>query len=210
MIEVDIRRVLIATAFFPPVSYFADVIAKDAIIIEADEHYNKQSYRNRMEILGPNGRQILSFPVVKGENLKQKIRDVKISYDTPWQKIHWKSIETAYNSSPYFLYYKDDFFHFFHKKYDFLFDYNLEIIQKCLNFLKFNPKIELNLDYHNSLDAIDLRSKYQSKNLITTNYFLPYIQVFSDKFAFQSNLSILDLLFNLGPESGNYLLNLNE
>lgn len=206
---IDNTSVIINSVYFPPISYFGGIACKSNVLIEAEENYSKQSYRNRMEILGPNGLQILSFPIAKGENIKQKTRDVKISYDTNWQKIHWKSIETAYNSSPFFLYYQDDFIRFFENKYVFLLDMNHEILLKCLDLLKINLSVDFTQSYEKVTDMMDLRMVYNSKRILLEKKLPQYIQVFSERFGFVQNLSILDLLFNLGPEAKQYLLNLN-
>jgi len=200
---------LFSVAFFPPIEFFLVAMKNDLIFIEAIENYQKQSYRNRCNILTANGKMALSIPICHVQS-KMAIRNVKIDYKTDWQRKHWRAIESAYNESPYFQYYADFFAPFFEKKWEFLFDYNIEILQIIFNLLKVKTKIIYTEDYvKNDKNTIDYRHRIHPKRNEEENYplriTLPYSQVFDYKFGFTSNLSILDLIFNMGNESALYL-----
>ena len=183
----------------------------DTIVIEAYENFQKQSFRNRCEILSANGKLSLFVPVIKGKDQKTPIREVEIDYTTNWQKQHLKSIESAYNASPFFEFIFDDFSFVFNKKEKFLFDLNLKILDQLKEYLQFenaNGQIQLsqsylkkaNLDYRNSIHP---KKKMQKEDSL----FVPktYYQTFNDRFNFKPNLSILDLLFNEGPQAPSIL-----
>ena len=202
-------KALLSTAYLPPVEYFLLIEKSDGCVVEHFEHYSKQSYRNRTCILTGNGKQALSIPV---EQTHQKIltKDVKIDYATRWQTNHWRAITAAYNSSPYFLYYQDYLRPFYDKKYTFLIDYNTELLQMLLKFLKLNRPIEPTTDFIATADDLyDAREIIHPKKCDLDDYPLkltqPYRQVFEDRFGFTSNLSVIDLLFNEGNESTSYL-----
>ncbi|NOZ46035.1 MAG: WbqC family protein [Chlorobi bacterium] len=177
----------------------------DKIIIEQHENYIKQSYRNRCEIYGANGKLTLSVPVQKNHNRKTTIADTKISYDTNWVKLHLKSIESAYRSAPFYEYYIDDVQKLIESKPIFLLDFNTKIVHKFLEFLELNTVIEYSKKYEKESIYNDYREQIHPKIIYqkADNNFIAseYYQVFSDKHKFIPNLSILDLLFNMGPES---------
>ncbi len=196
---------ILSTAYFPPIEYFYYINNSTNIIIETNENYTKQSFRNRCSILAANGKLDISVPIIKNHNKKTLIKDTKISYDTNWQKMHWKSIESAYNSSAFYEYYIDDFVKFFTKKYNFLLDYNIYILETLFEALNWEVEIKFSEDYHKTYDRVldyrhsihpKLCSEYKSKQ---------YFQVFSDKYKFIPNLSIIDLLFNEGTNAEYYL-----
>jgi hypothetical protein len=128
------KAILLATACFPPVQYFSKLVRFEKIYLEQFENFTKQTYRNRYEILGANGVISLIVPVVKGRGRKIKIRDLRISYDTGWQRNHWRTIFSAYNSSPFFEFYMDDIQPLFEKPYKFLFDFKSRNSGKPLQF----------------------------------------------------------------------------
>ncbi|MBN2518992.1 MAG: WbqC family protein [Bacteroidales bacterium] len=195
---------VLTTAYLPPIQYFSKIINTDLILIEQFESYSKQSYRNRCEIYGANGKISLSIPIVKNHKRKTLIKDIKIDYDTNWQKNHWKSIESAYNSSPYFEHFLDYFLPFFQNKFVFLFDYNLDIISAIFSILEIKAPIERTRLFKKKYDdCIDYRYALHPKPQFTNNEFIPvfYNQVFIEKHGFISNLSIIDLIFNEGPNS---------
>ena len=198
---------LLSISFFPPVQYFTKFILFENIYIEQFENYQKQSYRNRCIILSANGSMILSIPVERAETQKIQIRDIKIAYHTPWQKLHWRTIVSAYNNSPFFEFYADEIAPFFQKKYTYLFDYNIEILNVIFRLCNFNFSYSLTEKYIDEAyeNTVDLRDKIHPKQQKAQpdDFFKPfhYSQVFSDKFSFTPNLSILDLLFNQGPDS---------
>lgn len=200
------RNLLLTTAYFAPISYFAAINRFEATYIEQFENFGKQSYRNRCEIMTANGVIPLTVPVAKA-NSKTLVRDLKIVYPTPWQKLHFRGIESAYKNSPYYEYYIDDLIPFFEKKEIFLLDLNTKILNKILELLKLNQPIQFTEDYIQEGDTnyIDLRNAIHpkaSKRQQDAGY-LPqsYRQTFSDRFPFTPDLSILDLLFCVGPEA---------
>lgn len=189
--------------YLPPVSYFTLLKENNfEFILEKFEHFPKQTYRNRAAIASPNGSLDLAVPVVKGAKIHTPYKDVKISYDSRWQRLHWLSLQNCYRSSAYFEFYEDGLVPFYEKKYDYLFDYNLEILTWLFKQLKlatnlttttvYEPQVEM--DYRNSMGKKEVP-------LMQTK---PYFQVFSDRNEFIPNLSIVDLLFNQGPQAKNY------
>lgn len=195
---------LLSTAYFAPISYFAHLLKDEDIIIDIHEHYIKQTYRNRCRISAANGPLFLSVPVSKGGLPKIATKDVTIDYSLPWQKIHWRSIESAYNNSPFFLYYRDPLEQCLFLKHKFLIDLNNNILEILSKQLLLDNKIRFSEKYVEAgIDKNDLRNSISPK--IKSDKELPfYQQVFSDKYGFISNLSIIDLLFNLGPDSKEY------
>lgn len=191
--------VLVSTAYMPSVFYFKEIFKHDTIIIEAHEHFVKQSYRNRCEILGANGKQLLSIPLVKQAD-KELISNKRISYAENWQKQHWRSITSAYQNAPYFEYFEDDFRVFYENKFEFLLDYNTQILITFFKILRLKKEPVFTEHYEqNPSELMDLR------HMINTKYQhfespKPYYQVFADKHGFTPNLSCLDALFNVGLE----------
>lgn len=192
--------VFLTTAYLAPVEYFVILANAGKVFIEQHEHYIKQSYRSRCRIATANGVMDLSIPVDKSG--KEMIRDVRISEHNDWQKHHWRSIESAYNSSPFFEYYSDDLRPFFEKKWVFLWDFNLEIQQKILELLEIDADIAFSGEFETNPDEsiVDLRYQIHPKKEPTLKL-KNYYQVFEQKFGFIANLSIIDLLFNMGNES---------
>jgi hypothetical protein len=202
---------LLATAYFPPVPYMAEVVRADEITIEARETYPKQTFRNRCLIYGPNGRQTLIIPVIKVNGNHTVTRDIKISDHYPWQKTHWRSIETAYNNSPFFLFYQDYFARFFTTQYRFLLDLNLEILDIFIRILNIGKSAVLTEEYNaRPFIGKDLRNISSCKKNPVPAHLMPYSQVFMDRYGFIPGLSFLDLLFNLGPEASGYLHSVNK
>lgn len=203
--------ILLSTAFFGPVSYFTYLSAHTECTIEQHEHFIKQTYRNRAIILGANGPVSLIVPVEKGREQKICIKDLRIAYDEAWQRNHWRTIFSAYNSSPFFEYYADEIEPFFRKKHTFLFDFNLKITQTILDILELSTSLQLTESFEQvHAETLNLREKISPKshrNIADPRLKLqPYTQVFSDKFGFTPDLSILDLLFNEGPSAHSILV----
>ncbi|MDN3583271.1 WbqC family protein [Mucilaginibacter flavus] len=193
--------------YLPPVEYFARLNTyKPDILIEREEHFPKQTYRNRANIYSPEGILPLVVPVVKGSKTHTKIKDVKISYDFRWQRIHWQSLEACYRRSAYFEYYEDDFAAFYDKKkqINFLFDFNEELLHLLLKFTKIKVDIKYTEEYHPTYSVPDYRASITPKKESELQQ-KPYFQVFEERQGFLQNLSIVDLLFNQGPQSINYL-----
>jgi hypothetical protein len=194
------KNYLLPTAYLAPLSYYALIIKSPNSIIEQYEHFKKQTIRSRCSIYSSNGSLVLSVPKVRKSSSKTLIKDIQICYTEPWQKIHWNAIQSSYNSSPFFEYYMDEIFVIYNTKEKYLIDLNLKTHQLILKFLQIDSKINLSNNYNSQTELEDFRDKkFQSINNPV------YDQVFSIKKGFTPNLSIIDLVFNLGPESNNYL-----
>ena len=175
----------------------------ETVFLEQFDSYEKQTYRNRCNIQTANGISVLSIPVEKFSGVKMLTRDIRISEHDNWQLQHWRSIESAYNSSPFFEYYKDDFLPFYEKKWSFLWDFNFQLQSKVLELFDLQPNLEFTDNYHLILNegVIDLRESIHPKKASQNENLKSYYQVFEQRFGFQKNLSIIDLLFNMGNES---------
>jgi len=196
-------EIVLTTAYLAPVVYYSEMAKATSVFIESFDFYLKQTYRNRCQIAAANGSMVLTIPVEKTESGKMLIRDVRISQHNDWQIQHWRSIESAYNSTPFFEYYKDELLPFYENKWTFLWDFNQEIQAKMLELLNLDIQIKPTQEYKNRQDEkiLDLREAIHPKK---ENKFVncnPYYQVFEQRFGFQPNLSIIDLLFNMGNES---------
>lgn len=192
--------------YFPPISWFAAFMRADEVALEQYEYFPKQTFRNRMKILGANRALTLSIPLCHPG--KRTIKEVEISYAENWQAQHWKSIQSAYQSSPYFEFYQQRLQKVFEHKAVFLIEYNLMILDLMLELLKLNKTYCLTSEYQQDPKGIDYRTSFSAKKE-NTLVFREYYQVFSEKLGFQKDLSILDVLCNLGPETKNYLNKIN-
>ncbi|MGZ3812279.1 MAG: WbqC family protein [Mucilaginibacter sp.] len=192
--------------YLPPVEYFAELNSYNPdFLIEKHEHFPKQTYRNRANIYSPDGTLTLVVPVVKGSKVHTPIKDVKISYDFDWQRLHWLSLQACYRRSAYFEYYEDEFTPFYEMKEPWLFDYNEKLLAMLLKQLKIKASINYTESYEAEYpDQSDLRHIIQPKKESGIRQ-KPYFQVFEERHGFLKNLSIVDLLFNQGPQSLNYL-----
>lgn len=202
--------VLLSCAYLAPIQYYTKLISYRQVYIEYCESYLKQSYRNRMVILTANGPLQLSIPAADGPRAKGPIRDLKLSYDQPWQLMHWRGISSAYNSSPFFEYYADDLAPYFHeKKWKYLFDFNLNIqdaVFKAINLkiaLKYTEEYCPQGEVPDTTDDFRYTIHPKPQKREPDQHFdpIPYTQVFNEKWGFVPNLSILDLLFSEGPET---------
>ncbi|MDO1450299.1 WbqC family protein [Rhodocytophaga aerolata] len=197
------KSAVVELQYLPCLEYFACLLKYDTVYIEAHEHYQKQSYRNRCHILTATKVAILSVPIVKG-NSKQLIRDVQIDYTQKWLTDHWRTIYSAYGKAPFFEHYADFFERVYVKKYKYLFDLNLDLLTNCLSLLKVNKKINFTDSYKSTEEiavkdfrsAIHPKSGDKNSNLYTP---VRYRQNFGNNFV--SNLSIIDVLFCEGPRS---------
>ncbi len=197
---------LFSTAYFPPVSYVAAMLESDSIVVEQYETFPKQTYRNRTVIATANGLLGLTVPVVRTNGNHTYTKDMAICYNENWALKHWRAIESAYNSSPYFLYYKDEVEVILNKQHATLIDLNMDILTFVFKKLKVKKEVILSDDYISQIGegTIDYRNHFSPKNKELLS--LPeYDQVFEDRYGFQSDISILDLIFNLGPDSLGYL-----
>ncbi len=186
-----------------PVEYYAALAKADTIFLEHCEFYEKQSYRNRCNIAGANGQLALTIPVEKSNGTRMLTRDVRVSEHSDWQIQHWRSIESAYNSTPFFEYYKDDLITFYEKKWTFLWDFNAEIQTKMLELLDLQVNIQLTKEYKVDFgeNVFDGRNDIHPKKVSDLTALKTYYQVFEQRFGFIPNLCIIDLLFNMGNES---------
>ena len=196
----------LTTAYLAPVQYYCRLFSFDKIVIERHCNYIKQTYRNRCIIAGSNGPMSLSVPIEKSDTLKQFTKDVKLSEHGNWRHLHWNAIISAYNSTPFFDYYKDDFQPFFEKKYSYLFDFNEDLRRLICNLLSIESDVVYSDSYktefsENEYDFREFIHPKKTSDIDTRFSPVPYYQVFDSKHGFQPNLSIIDLLFNMGPES---------
>ncbi len=205
---------LLSTAYLPPVQYLSKFLNGKDILIEKHEHYQKQSYRNRCYIYGANGRQCLVIPVKKLHGDKMPIAEVEIDYVTNWQKIHLKSIESAYRLSAFYEYYADDFNNFYIRKPRFLFDWNIELLTFLIKAFSISctPLPTTTFEKNAECDA-DFRNSIHPKERLNGPdpgfKPIPYQQVFRERFGFIPNLSAIDLLFNEGSRAKEVLKECN-
>lgn len=179
--------------------------------MEQFETYPKQTYRNRCSILTGNGQLSLSIPVSKINGNHTQTKDIGLFNEEKWQLKHWRAIHSAYNASPYFLYYADELEVFFNTNYERFFEFNLALTKTVCKLIGFEPTISLTETFELKPEfAIDHRNTISPKKQASLKYFPPYVQVFGSRYPFMANLSIIDLLFNLGPETYTYLKNLGD
>ena len=201
------EEILLHLPYFGPVSHFREILRPALIWFENEDNYQKQTYRNRTYIYGANGKLTLNIPIKHinspGVKQHQKYRDVKIENDFKWQKQHWKSLKSAYQTSPFFEFYEDDIAPLFHKEENFLIEFNykcFDLVCECLQLDLFYKKTE---EYIRKPDGIkDMRGLINAKKEMKIPF---YNQVFQEKKGFIPDLSILDLMFNEGPNAVNYL-----
>ena len=178
--------------------------AKD-VIFEVCGNYQKQSYRNRAYIAHSNGKLLLNVPIKHTKDgQRQKTIDVKVENNFPWINLHWKSIQNAYRTSPFFEFYEDDLAPIFHNPVEHLLEHNLKIFDLLTEFIGIEVGVSKTTNYEHHPSECDLRFLAESKK--EKNYPLePYTQVLEASHGFLPNLSVLDLIFNEGPNSLNYL-----
>ena len=198
-------KVLLHPTYFPSISHCIAIVKANELVFEVNDTYQKQTYRNRTNIYGANGKLSLTVPVVFSQKNRQLYRDIKIHNDENWQTLHWKSLLSAYSTSPFFEFYKDDIAPLFHSKQDNLMAFNfkcLETIFECLQLhIDYSKTSVFEKEPKNIEDFRYLTDARKEKDYEFSKYF----QVFSDKYGFFNNLSILDLLFNEGPNALMYL-----
>ena len=211
-------KAILATTYFGPVQWYQKLNRFDGVLMEQHEHFLKQTYRNRCVIATTQGVQALTVPVEApvGEGVslsKTEIKDVRISNHGKWRTEHWNALQSAYGESPFFEFYEDDIRPFFENRWEFLLDFNMAITEKMCELLDIHPHIELTSSYQNSLPIgegwgeTDFRTVIHPKHPQEDSDFSPkpYYQVYKERFGFLPNLSILDLLFNMGNEAVLYL-----
>lgn len=195
------QAVYLSTAYLGPVQQYCKMYRFSDVYIETQENYLKQTYRNRCTIAGANGPLSLSVPIVKPDTPKCLTRDIRISDHGNWRHLHWHAILSAYNMSPFFEYYEEDFAPLYEKKYDFLLDFNEALRQIICRLLDIQPRVQYTETYRPAV-ANDFRESIRPRQPLPDSSFFPrpYYQVFKEKYGFLPNLSIVDLLFNMGPE----------
>ena len=195
--------ILLTSAYLPPISFFTAINRGGDVLVEQYDNYCKQTYRNRCRIATAGGVQTLTIPVVKSDCPKQLMKDVRISDHGDWRRQHWNALESAYMNSPFFMYYQDDFRPFYERRIEFLIDFNTQLTELILKLAGMDKKIKLTESYSRPSTGInDLRQLIDPQQTAQNR---PYWQVFKQKYGFQSNLSAVDLLFNMGPEFPLYL-----
>lgn len=216
-------NVLLSTTYFGPIQWYQKLYRADEVWIERHETFQKQTYRNRCIIATTQGTQALTVPVERSNSqssIPQFLKDIRISDHGNWRHLHWNALRSAYGDSPFFMYYEDDIRPFFERRWDYLFDFNEAIIEKMCELLDIQPNIHYTDQYLPSLDRerlrvgasagmgleeglLDCRNTIAPKHPVPDPGFTPqrYYQVYEAKHGFLPNLSILDLLFNMGPES---------
>lgn len=199
-------KIIIHPTYFPNIFSFKTIINSTNILFEVNDHYVKQTLRNRTSIHAANGKLNLSVPVKFSSTKKEKYKDIKICYDSNWQKIHLKSIESAYKNSPFYDFFEDYFINFYNKKEKFLVDLNFSSIRLIFEILE----KELNYNFTNEylekyVDLTDYRSLLTNKNFNEKVDFKNYTQVFQEKNGFIENLSSIDLIFNKGLDFEDFI-----
>lgn len=202
-------QALLSTTYFGPVQWYQKLCRYDSVMMEQHESFMKQTFRNRCVIATTNGLQTLTVPVVREGTY---IRDIRISDHANWRHQHWHALMSAYSESPFFEYYADDVRPFFERKWTYLYDFNMDICRKMCELLDIRPDIKPTEDYVKSANGFvrvgdagavaDFRDVINPKHPLPDGEFVPrrYYQVYERKHGFQPNLSVLDLLFNMGPE----------
>ena len=204
------ERALLSSTYFGPVQWYQKLNTYPTVCLERYDHFVKQTYRNRCVIPTTQGAQILTVPVERTGGEKCLMKDIRISDHGNWRHLHWNALMSAYGESPFFEYYADDIRPFFEKRWDYLFDFNLEITQTLCELLDIHPNISLTDEYipsegegiHQQLWD-DYREAIRTKHPAEDSSFIPkkYWQVYQQKLGFLPNMSVLDLLFNMGNES---------
>lgn len=205
MIEPEVDNYYLSTAYLPPVAYVKVISGSSATFIEKFENYQKQSYRNRCYIYSANGPLPLIIPIVRGGD-DRKIDTIRIDYSKEWQKQHWRAIFSAYNTSPFFDYYKDDIYHYYCNREPYLLNFNTNILNTILELIGLDARPGFTTEFRECVKGVDLRDAIHPKrDEATKNKYGQYHQVFAHKYGFLPNLSIVDLLFNEGPNAITYL-----
>lgn len=203
------KQLLLSTTYFGPIQWYQKLYRAEYVQIERWESFQKQTYRNRCIIATTNGPQALTVPIERQFTINC-IKDIRISDHGNWRHLHWNALQSAYGESPFFDYYQDDIRPFFEQRWDYLLDFNEAIREKMCELLDIQPKVDYSKEftvYSLSSCVPDYRMVIRPKNPEPDPDFTPkrYYQVYEQKHGFLPNLSILDLLFNMGPESIFYL-----
>lgn len=198
-------EIVIQPTYFPSISNLVAISGASKVTFEVDDNFQKQTNRNRMYIYSPNGLQMLNVPIKHSKQLHQKTKDIRIENDFNWQKQHFKSLEAAYRSSPFFEYFEDNLAPIFSNKYTFLLDLNFDTIDFIYASLRITNNYFKTVEYQHNLIETDFRFLANGKK--DSANFEVYPQVFQEKVGFLNNLSVLDLIFNEGKFAFEYLKN---
>ena len=200
-------NLVIEYQYFGSINYINTLFQFSNIEFEVYESFQKMSFRNRMVLAGSNGLVTLSVPLEKGRDQKQPIRDVRISYSLPWQQQHWRTIESCYNRSPFYEFYRDGLERIFSSRPVYLLDLNRDVQQWLWKVLKVPAGFSETSSYQTQIleNSFDARNRWMPKNFRSDHGSIRYRQVFEDRIGFQPNLSILDLLFCMGPSAHSLL-----
>jgi hypothetical protein len=198
-------KILVSTAYLPPVSYFSAISGYSEILVEKEENYIKQSFRNRCYILSANGPMFISVPVLLGSFHKTAIKDIRIDYSRRWQQVHIGALISSYRSSPFFQYYFDEIEQIISARRSFLLDLNQLLTEYLIRSIGIKGKSEFTASFQPSDNEPDDYRYLISPKINDTRKYKAYTQVFSSKFGFVPGLSVVDLLFNTGPDAGSYL-----
>ncbi|MGB0788758.1 MAG: WbqC family protein [Marinirhabdus sp.] len=198
-------KTLLHPGYFPSIATMAIVVQASGVVFETHDNYQKQTYRNRAHIAHSNGLLLLNVPVKHAKDGKrQKTNEVQLENNFPWQAQHLKSLQSAYRTSPYFEFYEDDLLPIFERPVTHLMALNISIFNLLIELIGIETPIERSTAYYKDPPQKDLRGLINPKRG-PAHIFEPYTQVFGERHSFLPNLSVLDLLFNKGPESLSYL-----
>ncbi|MCB0467639.1 MAG: WbqC family protein [Aequorivita sp.] len=199
------KTILLHPSYFPSIEQMSAVAQAEKVVFEVEDNYQKQTYRNRTFIAHSNGRLLLNIPIKHNKTGKrQKTKNVVIENDFPWQEHHWRSLQSAYRTSPFFEYYEDDLEGFFTKPVESLMEHNLKIFDLICELLGKELKVSKTTSYEKNPEITDLRILVDAKR--KSNFEVEvYTQVHEANHPFLANLSVLDLLFNEGPNALSYL-----
>lgn len=206
------KTVCLYSAYLAPISYYCQLMLNERVLVEQCEYYVKQTYRNRANIMTANGMMSLTIPVEHCGGEKVLMKDLKISDHGNWRHLHWQALQTAYDKSPFFEYYADDFRPFYEgRPTEYLVDYNMRLQELIFSLINLQPMVALTSKYEKEGDFADLRNVISPKNREngwlcqmcngTCDNDMKYYQIFSHRHGFVADLSIVDLLFNMGPEA---------
>jgi len=193
-----------STNYFGSIPYFQSIAKHSEIVIDLHEHYKKQTWRNRTQILESNGPMYLSVPVMRPNGSKSPIKEIRITYDTDWRKDHWKALQSSYQHAPFFFYYGTQIKDLIYQEEESLHLFNLKILKQLLIWLDIEISISFSNEYIVPNGPEDFRIALDQKLFTIPQN--KYFQVFSDKYPFHPNLSIIDLLMNEGPLARNYII----
>jgi hypothetical protein len=198
-------KILLSTAYLPPVEYLARLVKAGEAFIEREENYLKQSYRNRCYILSAGGKQLLSVPILLGSVHKTLVKDIRIDYSKRWQQVHLGALTSSYNSSPYYLYYFEIIERTILGSYKYLLDLNMDLLMAILKMLNADIKVSYTTEFK-PVEKSEYDFRYRINPKKKSDYPAEkYLQVFSSKNGFVPGLSVVDLIFNTGPEASSYL-----